>query len=158
MALKIHNATPDDAAELTQLFFATFVGDFNQTMFPRTPDVTEWWERKFSEEARFALANEDRMVFLKITDSHGTISAFTKWKRPVKAADRDLQEHEPVAFAPNCDKDLCERFFSGMDERHVQFMGDRPHYCMFCVDFIAFFNILKFNTVHETDSRQTWIC
>jgi hypothetical protein len=132
MALEIHHATVADAPELTQVFYATFGGDFNRTMFPEKPDVTAWWEHKFSEEARRTLADEGHEVLLKVTDGEGgAIVAFAKWKRPVSGADRDLREHKPVVWAPSSDKELCERFFCGMDAHRENRMGDRPHYCMF---------------------------
>lgn len=130
MAFEIQDAVPADAAELTQTFFATFGGDFNRTMFPQTPDVTTWWEQNFKDLARRTLAKEGDEVLLKVTDETGAIAGFAKWKRPV-GADRDLHEDEPVAWAPSCDKDLCERFFSGMDAQHQKWMEDRPHYCKF---------------------------
>ena len=136
MSLKIHPAAPADAPELTQVFYATFGGDFNRTMFPETPDVTVWWEHRFSEEARLTLAGEGHEALLKVTDGEGVILAFAKWKKPVSAADRDLREHEPVVWAPSSDKELCERFFFGMDTHHEKWMGDRPHYCMFFVSWL----------------------
>jgi hypothetical protein len=133
MTLEIHPATPADAPELTRVFYAAFVGDFNTTMFPETPDVTEWWQQKFSEEARLTIAGEGHEVLLKVTDEEsGAIVAFAKWKRPVLAADRDLREHEPVVWAPSSDVELCEKFFGRMGAYHVKYMGNRPHYCMFC--------------------------
>lgn len=105
-------------------------------MFPETPDVTVWWEHRFSEEARLTLAGEGHEVLLKVTDGEGAILAFAKWKKPVSAADRDLREHEPVVWAPSSDKELCERFFFGMDTHHEKWMGDRPHYCMFFVSWL----------------------
>lgn len=127
MALEIQNATVEDAAELTQVFYAAFGGEFNRTMFPQKPDVTAWWENNFNTLARRTQANEGNEVLLKITDDKGAIAAFAKWKRPL-TADRD-QEHQPVDWAPSSDKDLCEQFFSGMDGQHQKWMGERPHYC-----------------------------
>lgn len=131
MSLEIQLAAPADAPALTQVFYATFVGDFNRTMFPRTPDVTAWWERKFSEEARATQAGEGREVLLKVTGEDGAVVAFANWKCPASAADRDLQKHEPEDWAPSCNKELCEKFFSRMDAEHKERMGERPHYCMF---------------------------
>ncbi|CAG7970378.1 unnamed protein product [Penicillium salamii] len=127
MSFEIQDAVPADAGELTQIFFATFGGDFNRTMFPQTPDVTAWWERNFESQARQTLAKEGNEVLLKIMDNEGTIAAFAKWGLPVHAGS-DLQEEEPAAWAPSSDKDLCERFFSGMDAQHHNWMEKRPHY------------------------------
>ncbi|KAJ5336242.1 uncharacterized protein N7506_004264 [Penicillium brevicompactum] len=127
MALEIQNATPEDAAELTQVFYTAFGGEFNRTMFPQKPDVTAWWEHSFNTLALRTQANEGNAVLLKITDEKGAIAAFAKWKRPV-TADRDQEHEESVEWAPSSDKDLCERFFSSMDGQHHKWMEDRPHY------------------------------
>ncbi|KAJ5334581.1 hypothetical protein N7452_006984 [Penicillium brevicompactum] len=127
MALEIQNATPEDAAELTQVFYAAFGGEFNRTMFPQEHDVTAWWEHSFNTLALRTQANEGNAVLLKITDEKGAIAAFAKWKRPV-TADRDQEHEEPVDWAPSSDKNLCERFFSSMDGQHQKWMEDRPHY------------------------------
>ncbi|KAJ5463671.1 hypothetical protein N7475_008615 [Penicillium sp. IBT 31633x] len=68
MSLEIYPASPADAPELTQLFYATFGGDFNRTMFPETADVTEWWEKAFSEWIERSLAGESDDVILKVTE------------------------------------------------------------------------------------------
>ncbi|KAJ6084915.1 hypothetical protein N7499_004544 [Penicillium canescens] len=129
MPLEVIPATPADGAELTEIFYAAFVGDFNRTMFPRTPDVTAWWEQNFHDTIKRSLAAETSEVILKVVDSdQGAIVAFAKWKCPT-SADRDRHEREePVVWAPSCDGELCDRFFSGMEELHGKWMGDRPHY------------------------------
>jgi hypothetical protein len=132
MPLEMIPATPADGAELTEVFYATFVGDFNRTMFPHTPDVTAWWEQNFHDTIKRSIAAETNEVILKVVDSdQDAIVAFANWKCPT-SADRDRHEREEsVAWAPSCDRELCDRFFSGMEELQGKWMGDRPHYCMF---------------------------
>lgn len=132
MKLEIQDANPADAPELTQLFYASFGGEFNRTMFPKVPDVISWWEDKFADDARKTMAKEGYEVLLKVVDGDddGAIAAFAKWKQPVLPGDRDRQENERVVWAPSSDKNLCEHFFSTMNETHENCMGQRPHYCM----------------------------
>jgi hypothetical protein len=145
MTLKIIPATPADGAELTEVFFATFVGDFNRTMFPHTPDVAAWWEQTFHDSIKRSIAGETNEVFLKVVDSDlDAIVAFAKWKVPT-SADRDRDEREESAvWAPSCDGELCDRFFSGMEKLHEKWMGNRPHYCMFPFAFLSSFVVLLF--------------
>lgn len=145
MSLEIYPASPADAPELTQLFYATFGGDFNRTMFPETADVTEWWEKAFSEWIERSLAGESDDVILKVTEGSegGAIVAFAKWKRPA-SADRDRHE-EHVVWPPSSDKELCDRFFHGMEAQHALWMGERPHYCMFFL-LSFFFSFLFFSS------------
>jgi hypothetical protein len=145
MPLEMIPATPADGAELTEIFYAAFMGDFNRTMFPDTPDVTAWWEQNFHDTIKRSIAAETNEVILKVVDSdQGAIVAFAKWKCPT-SADRDRHEREEsVVWAPSCDGELCDRFFSGMEELHGKWMGDRPHYCMFlfCFFNLSFFLVL----------------
>ncbi|KAJ5781199.1 Acyl-CoA N-acyltransferase [Penicillium paradoxum] len=130
MSLDVHPASPSDASELTQLFYATFVGPVNETMFPRTPDVTEWWEYHFHRDITRSLAGEIPEIFFKVTEGSkdGKIVAFAKWKRPV-SADRDQHEKkEPMVWPVSSDKKLCDHFVYGMEEQHHELMGERPHY------------------------------
>ncbi|CAI7591194.1 unnamed protein product [Penicillium glandicola] len=129
MSLEIYPASPSDAPQLTQVFYASFRSDLDTTMFPNTPDVTEWWENDFSAGIKRSLAGETNDVFLKVTEGSedGAIVAFAKWKRPVLAADRDRHE-EQIVWAPSSDKELCDRFFYGMEAQHEKWMGERPHY------------------------------
>ena len=161
MALEIQNATPEDAAELTQVFYAAFGGEFNRTMFPQEPDVTAWWEHSFNKLALRTQANEGNAVLLKITDEKGAIAAFAKWKRPV-TADRDQEHEEPVDWAPSSDKDLCERFFSSMDGQHQKWMEDRPHYCELTpttpLPGHLALAVRLLVIVQITDLTQIWIC
>ncbi|OGE50869.1 hypothetical protein PENARI_c015G00751 [Penicillium arizonense] len=93
MSLEMIPATPADGAELTEIFYAAFVGDFNRTMFPHTPDVTAWWEQNFHDTIKRSIATETNEVILKVVDSdQGAIVAFAKWKCPT-SADRDRHEH-----------------------------------------------------------------
>jgi hypothetical protein len=131
MSLEIHPAFPVDASALTQVFYAAFTGPFNESMFPRKPDVTEWWEKNFHDSIARSIAGTSNEVILKVTSgsAEGAIVAFARWEVPVSGADGD--RHEQVVWAPSCDKELRERFFSGMEVQHGAFMGGRRHYCMF---------------------------
>lgn len=132
MSLEVHPASPTDASDLTKVFYATFVGPVNETMFPQTPDVTEWWENEFRENIARSLVGEIPEVFLKVTEGSedGAIVAFAKWKRPV-SADRDRHETQEPVWPASSDKELCDRFFHGMEAQHGLWMGERPHYCKF---------------------------
>lgn len=138
MSLEVHPASPTDARELAQVFYASFRSDFDTTMFPNTPDVTEWWEKYFTAGITRSIAGETHDVFLKVTEGSesGGIVAFAKWKCPATAADRDRHE-EQIVWPPSSDKELCDRFFTGMGARHEKWMGERPHYCTFF--FFSFF-------------------
>lgn len=131
MSLEIHPVSVGDAPELTQVFHASFCSDFDTTMFPNTPDVTEWWEKSFSDDITRSIAGETQ-VLLKVTEGsdRGAIVAFAKWKLPVPAAGRDRHE-EQIVWPASSDKELCDHFFRGMEERHEKWMGERPHYCTF---------------------------
>ncbi|KAJ5926243.1 hypothetical protein N7516_008016 [Penicillium verrucosum] len=109
MSLEVHPASPTDAPELTQVFYASFRSDLDTTMFPNTPDVTEWWEKYLSDVITASIAGKTNDVLLKVTEDSesGRIVAFGKWKRP-------------VSFAIG--------FFHGMEARHEKWMGERPHY------------------------------
>ena len=137
MPLEIHPASPKDAPELTQVFYASFRSDCDRTMFPNTPDVTEWWESSVRADITRSIEGETRDVFLKVTegseDGGNRIVAFAKWKLPV-TADRNRHE-EQIVWPPSSDKELCDRFFNGMESRHEKWMGDRPHYCTFFLLF-----------------------
>lgn len=141
MSLEIHPASPKDAPELAQVFYASFRTDCDKTMFPNTPDVTEWFERFFSADITRSIEGETRDVFLKVTegseDGGDRIVAFAKWKFPVPA-DRNRHE-EQIVWPASSDKELCDRFFNGMEARHEKWMGERPHYCTF---FFFFFKSL----------------
>ncbi|KAJ5124940.1 uncharacterized protein N7515_008765 [Penicillium bovifimosum] len=125
MSLEIHPADPTDASALTELFYAAFTGPFNERMFPRAPDVTEWWEKNFHDSIAGSIAGTSNEVNLKVT-SGSTIVAFARWKVP--GADQDRHEEVEVNWAPSCDKELCERFFSGMESQHRVLLGGRRHY------------------------------
>ncbi|KAJ5531650.1 hypothetical protein N7527_005043 [Penicillium freii] len=129
MSLEVQPASPTDAAELTQVFYASFRSDLDTTMFPNTPDVTEWWEKYLSNVITGSIAGETDDILLKVTDGseNGGIVAFAKWKRPVSDAGRD-QHQEKVVWPASSDKELCDRFFYGMEARHEELMGERPHY------------------------------
>lgn len=139
MSLKVHPASPTDAPELTQVFYASFRSDLDTTMFPNTPDVTEWWEKYLSDVITASIAGKTNDVLLKVTEDSesGRIVAFGKWKRPVSAADRDQHKKE-IAWPASSDKELCDRFFHGMEARHEKWMGERPHYCTFSFFFFSF--------------------
>lgn len=139
MSLEVHPASPTDAHELAQVFYASFRSDFDTTMFPNTPDVTEWWEKYFTAGITRSIAGETHDVFLKVTEGSesGGIVAFAKWKCPATAADRDRHE-EQIVWPPSSDKELCDRFFTGTGARHEKWMGERPHYCTFFF-FLPFF-------------------
>ncbi|KAF3019884.1 hypothetical protein E8E15_001008 [Penicillium rubens] len=129
MSLEIHPASPADARELTEVFYGSFHSDLDTTMFPKKPDVTEWWEKYFTTSIARSIAGETHDVFLKVTEGSedGRIVAFAKWKLPVAPADRRRNE-EQIVWPPSSDKDLCDRFFNGMGARHEKWMGERPHY------------------------------
>ncbi|KAJ9490744.1 hypothetical protein VN97_g2531 [Penicillium thymicola] len=129
MSLEVHPASPTDAPELTQVFYASFRSDLDTTMFPNTPDVTEWWEKYLSDVITASIAGSTNDVLLKVTEDSesGRIVAFGKWKRPVSAADRD-QHQKQIAWPASSDKELCDRFFHGMEARHEKWLGGRPHY------------------------------
>lgn len=132
MSLEVHPASPTDAPELTQVFYASFRSDLDTAMFPKTPDVTEWWEKYLSDVITGSIAGKTNDVLFKVTEGSESdgIVAFAKWKRPVSAADRD-QHQEKIVWPASSDKELCDRFFHGMEARHEKWMGERPHYCTF---------------------------
>jgi hypothetical protein len=146
MSLEIHPASPADARELTEVFYGSFHSDLDTTMFPKKPDVTEWWEKYFTTSIARSIAGETHDVFLKVTEGSedGRIVAFAKWKLPVAPADRRRNE-EQIVWPPSSDKDLCDRFFNGMGARHEKWMGERPHYCMFF--FLTFFLTLAYKVI-----------
>ncbi|KGO66541.1 Acyl-CoA N-acyltransferase [Penicillium italicum] len=129
MSLEIHPVSPADAPELTQVFYASFRTNLDTTMFPNTPDVTEWLEKDWSDSITRSLAGETREVFLKVTEGseRGAIVAFAKWKLPVPAADRHRDERQ-IVWPASSNKELCDHFFYGMEARHEKWMGERPHY------------------------------
>ncbi|KAJ5555760.1 hypothetical protein N7535_008193 [Penicillium sp. DV-2018c] len=134
-SLEIHPALPTDASALTELFHATFTGPFNERMFPRQPDVTEWWEKNFHNSITQSIAGTNNEVILKVTssstDGANPIVAFARWKVPGNGAGADHDRHEPeseVVWAPSCDKELCDRFFSEMEVQHRKLLGGRRHY------------------------------
>ncbi|KAJ5766135.1 Acyl-CoA N-acyltransferase [Penicillium nucicola] len=133
MPLEMIPATPADKASLTEIFYAAFVGDFNRTMFPHTPDVTAWWEHTFHDSITRSIAGETDEVFFKIVDSDSdadpdAIAAFAKWKCPTSADRHRHEPEQPAEWAPSCDGELCDQFFSGMEQSKAKWMGDRPHY------------------------------
>ncbi|KAJ5520949.1 Acyl-CoA N-acyltransferase [Penicillium fimorum] len=129
MSLEIYPATPADAPALTQVFYGAFRTDADRAMFPNTPDGTEWWEKAFDTAITRSIAGESNEIFFKVAEGSesGPIAAFAKWKLLVSAADHD-QHEDPIVWPPSSDKELCDRFFFGMEEQHVKWMGDRPHY------------------------------
>ncbi|KAJ5817263.1 Acyl-CoA N-acyltransferase [Penicillium robsamsonii] len=128
MSLEVYPATPADAPALTQVFYAAFRSDADKAMFPNTPDGTEWWEKVFSTAITRSIAGESNEIFFKVTEGSesGPIVAFAKWKRPAPA-DHDRRE-EQIMWPASSDKELCDRFFWGMEAQHQKWMGDRPHY------------------------------
>ncbi|KAJ5630356.1 uncharacterized protein N7484_010456 [Penicillium longicatenatum] len=125
--LEIHEATPADAQDLAEVFFAAFSDPFNRTMFPPTAEVKGWIADTFFNAKGLASEHE---VTLTATDDNGKPVVFAKWVRPYHAAaDLDLQSHDAVGGWPvGSDKDLCESFFETMSDHHHKLMGDRPHY------------------------------
>jgi hypothetical protein len=165
MSLEIYPARPTDARELTKVFYGSFHSDLDTAMFPNAPDVTEWWEEYFTTSITRSIAGETHDVFLKVAEGSedGGIVAFAKWKLPVPAADRRRNE-EQIVWPPSSDKDLCDRFFSGMGARHEKWMGDRPHYCTFF--FLSFSSLLRkvfgfalcFLYSNTNRDLKIWIC
>ncbi|OQE36980.1 hypothetical protein PENCOP_c011G02907 [Penicillium coprophilum] len=129
MSLEVYPASPADAPALTQVFYGAFRSHVDTAMFPNTPDGTEWWENVFSTAIARSVAGESNEIFFKVTEGSesGPIVAFAKWKRLTSPADHDRHE-EQIVWPPSSDKELCDRFFWGMETQHEKWMGDRPHY------------------------------
>ncbi|KAJ5641379.1 hypothetical protein N7490_005379 [Penicillium lividum] len=125
--LELHEATPSDAQDLTEVFQAAFSDPFNRTMFPPTPEVGAWIsDNLLNGNAR---ASEHELI-MKVIGDDGKPIAFAKWVRPYHAAaDRDLHESESdMRWPVGSDKDLCDLFFGTMADHHQKLMGERAHY------------------------------
>lgn len=138
MSFEITQASPEDALNLSSVFFAAFSDPFNRTMFPPTSDVRAW----LIEHLFGGTGQAKNEIFLKVTDTSNpeALVAFAKWIRPLDAADRHGWEAEAEAapsWPVSSDPELCERFFGLMDEHHHRLMRDRPHYCMYSSFFFA---------------------
>ncbi|KAJ6103475.1 Acetyltransferase GNAT family [Penicillium sp. IBT 16267x] len=123
--LELHDATPTDAQDLTEVFLAAFSDPFNRTMFPPTAEVKSWIGENFLNGNGLASEHE---VILKATNDNGKPVAFAKWVRSYHAgADRDLQSDNAVREWPvGSDKDLCETFFGTMSD--LEILGVHPSY------------------------------
>ncbi|CEL11001.1 hypothetical protein ASPCAL14108 [Aspergillus calidoustus] len=130
MGFEIKPAAPGDGAELADVFLESFSDEFNQKLWPRTPDVRSFWAEKFnaSIEQRGATSFIVKIEALN-SESQPVIAAFAKWKLYSGDARPEEQETKDMtAWPESCDADLCDRFFGRLEKERVNAMGNRPHY------------------------------
>lgn len=136
--MQIYPATPLDAPQLTTLFLTAFSNPTNHAMFPRTADVQAWWEAIFQAETERMQQGKAKMLWKVVESSaqkgeergegEGEIVAFALWKLPGDDAhEDDAHAHE---LPRSADKDLCQRFFTGMARNREKYMSSRLHYCI----------------------------
>lgn len=138
--MHIHQATPSDAHEISALFLTAFSNSINLAMFPRTPDVREWWEAVFKAEIEHMEQGKPVILWKVVEPSvqnenqeggQGDIVAFALWKLPGDKSATAEQNEEDIQLPASADKDLCMRFFTGMTRNKEKYISSRPHYCIF---------------------------
>ena len=118
----IELATAEDVTGLMSVDTEAFDGPLSAAMFPRTPNVEQWRQKKLLEQI-----NDPNAVVLKIMGDNGEIAAFARWSKP--KTDGDAKEEDENDGPSDGDHELRKRFFKAMGERRTQNMGDTPHWC-----------------------------
>ncbi|RAL12578.1 GNAT family N-acetyltransferase [Aspergillus homomorphus CBS 101889] len=132
-SLKLHNATPSDASQVTDVLLHSFSDAFNRRLFPPTDDVRTWLTQKFTQDIKDAGNPSSGSTILKIVDESQrdpVIAAFAMWKfysgeqqqpEPPTKDQQSLSQKWPES----ADQELCEDFFGIMDQERWEVMGDK---------------------------------
>ncbi|KAE8149702.1 acyl-CoA N-acyltransferase [Aspergillus avenaceus] len=131
MPLTLHHANPTDTPYIADLFFASFANDPPvEKLFPRAPDVRDWWIRAISQDCR-----NPRKRVLKVTDEGGKIIGFVLWSLPASPDQVDMDDGFSVPWPGSCDAEYGDRFFGAIHEREMEVMRGKKHYCILLVLF-----------------------
>jgi hypothetical protein len=131
MSFEIQPAAPNDGAELADVFLESFSDEFNQRLWPRTPDVRSFWVQKFNASIEESGVTSF-LVKIETLDSESTpvFAAFAKWKLYNGDGRREPQEEkDTIVWPESCDLELCHRFFGKLERERINAMGNKPHYC-----------------------------
>ena len=127
--LKLDFATPDDAREISDIWYECFPDEFIRKMFPRTPAVQQWWDDANTSD----MLSRPSAKYLKVTDlatneGKGKIVGYAKWFVPVENQKPELENRFPP-WPRESDKDLADRFFGHLVKERRKYLEERQHYC-----------------------------
>lgn len=121
-------------AELDAYITTTLKG-FNEGPWPQVkyynkmmginPGTRRWVTASFQHQQR----TQPKSGFLGVFDTANAdrLAGVSKWLAPGEEA--YWADFDPDGM----DVPMAEEFFGSMHEHHVELMGERPHWCMFCL-------------------------
>ncbi|KAG0646333.1 hypothetical protein D0Z07_8090 [Hyphodiscus hymeniophilus] len=126
--LKLDFATPNDARDISDIWYECFPEKFLKKMFPQIPAVQQWWD----DANTFDMLNRPAAKYLKVTDlaandGKGKIVGYAKWFVPVDGQKPDFESRFPP-WAQDSNKELCERFFGHLMLERRKSLEERQHY------------------------------
>jgi hypothetical protein len=137
MNFNIEPAVPSDAARITEIYFAAFTNELSHRIMPRTDDVREYQLARFKKLAETA-PTDSKTHFLKIvgsgseSDPTPVIAGFAIWRFfEGDSASDEKHSKSTVQWPASSDAELCNSFFSRVDQERKNAIGEQPHYCTF---------------------------
>jgi GNAT superfamily N-acetyltransferase len=123
MPLILRKATPEDAKDLTDIYFSAFSIDaISLLVFPRNnPAAYKFWYDSVIEEI-----SDPNSHFICIVDTDSpsqTIVAYAKWNAPSAPVVADLPE-----WPAGGDHEVANLFFGNLVRRHAKIMEGRKHW------------------------------
>ncbi|KAI9371152.1 acyl-CoA N-acyltransferase [Aspergillus egyptiacus] len=129
MEFNIEPATPDDVAEMVEVYCRAFTDDFSTRLLPPTDGVRAFMANGFKSDIEKSRSGKSTSV-LKIVctapDQSPVIVGFAVW--------RFTEDFQPgaglvgVQWPQGSDSELCARFFLGIDQERKRAIGDQLHY------------------------------
>ncbi|KAL2856782.1 hypothetical protein BJX68DRAFT_191657 [Aspergillus pseudodeflectus] len=134
MNFNIEPAVPSDAARITEIYFSAFTNELSHRIMPRTDDVREYQLARFKKLAETA-PTDSKTHFLKIvgsgseSDQTPVIAGFAIWRFFDGDSASDAKHSKStVQWPASSDAELCNSFFSRVDQERKNAIGEQPHY------------------------------